>query len=362
MSLKLFRNISDRFSFALLLVFISFTNSFSQSGIYSSGFIFDQAPFKACHASTIAETNKGLVVAWFGGTHEKNKDVEIWASRKTGETWSAPYRVADGIFDGKRYPCWNPVLYQVPDGELMVFYKVGPDPETWWGMLKRSYDGGESWSDAEKLPDGILGPVKNKPVLLDNGVLLCASSTEHEGWKVHMEKTPDFGRTWESVIPVDQSSIYEVIQPAVISPGDGWIQLLCRSKDGAVITAYSKDRGESWSTLAATDLPNPNSGIDAVTLNDGRILLVYNHSYKPKGKWGGPRFPLNVAISENGQLWQASVELEVEPGEYSYPSVIQGSDGKVHIVYTWRREKIRHVVLDPIHLPAGPLEKWDLKD
>jgi predicted neuraminidase len=95
-------------------------------------------------------------------------------------------------------------------------------------------------------------------------------------------------------------------------------------------------------------LPHPGSGIDGVTLADGRHLLVYNHTRRG-------RSPLNVALSQDGRHWQAALVLEREPGEYSYPAVIQTPDGRVHITYTWRRERIKHVVLDPAQLVLRPI-------
>jgi predicted neuraminidase len=93
--------------------------------------------------------------------------------------------------------------------------------------------------------------------------------------------------------------------------------------------------------MTLTSLPNPNSGLDAVTLKDGRHLLVYNHTRSG-------RSPLNVAISPNGREWSATLVLENEPGqEFSYPAVIQSGDGLVHITYTWKRRRIKHATLDP---------------
>ena len=100
-------------------------------------------------------------------------------------------------------------------------------------------------------------------------------------------------------------------------------------------------------------LPNPNSGTDAVTLKDGRHLIVYNHIGGEPGKWGGKRSPLNVAISSDGRTWQGVLVLEDEPNqEFSYPAVIQTSDGLVHITYTWKRQRVRHVVVDPAQFVA----------
>lgn len=242
-----------KFNYPLFTVLIGLTltvnSAFGQSDkaiLLQKEWIYEQASFPECHASTIAETPQGLVAAWFGGTYERHPDVGIWTSSKTTSSWTPPVEVATGVQpDGKRLPCWNPVLFQVPNGELLLFYKIGPSPSTWWEMLKRSADGGKTWSALQK-----------------------------------------------------------------------------------------------------TALPNPNSGTDAVTLKDGRQVLVYNPTSPVAGK-SGPRTPLNVAISDDGKTWKTLAVLEHEPGEYSYPAVIQTSDGRVHITYTWQRKRIRHVVLDP---------------
>src|SRR5262249_20304143 len=159
-------------------------------GLMKSEFVFERAPFEQCHASTIVETGGWLVAAWFGGTGEGHLDVGIWLSRFEEGKWTAPVEGAKGTqADGSRLPCWNPVLFQPKIGPLVLFYKVGPSPRKWWGMLATSDNGGESWSPPRRLPDGILGPIKNKPVELANGDILCPSSTEQNGWQVHFERT-----------------------------------------------------------------------------------------------------------------------------------------------------------------------------
>ena len=130
-------------------------------------FIFESAPFASAHASTIVETRSGLVAAWFGGTREGADDVGIWLSRRVSGKWTPPVEVATGVQnDGRRFPTWNPVLFELRTGELALFYKVGPNPRAWWGMVRTSSDEGRTWSDGRRLPDGILGPIKNKPVRL----------------------------------------------------------------------------------------------------------------------------------------------------------------------------------------------------
>jgi predicted neuraminidase len=322
-----------------------------RSGIITDEFLYEKAPFPSCHSATIAETPTGLVAAYFGGTKERHPDVEIYISRKVNGIWLAPVSVANGIQNDKlRLPTWNPVLYQVLGGDLLLFYKIGPKPSEWWGMMRTSKDGGITWSDAKKLPDGYIGPVKNKPVLLSNGNLFCPSSKEGDGWKVHFEVTKDNGQNWRTIGPIAGGGL-DAIQPSILNHGKGKLQILARSKNRALVESWSSDNGETWSPLAKTSLPNNNSGTDAVTMKDGRHVLVYNHVLPPGDLAKGPRTPLNVAISKDGKEWYAALILEDSPiSQYSYPAVIQTADGMLHFIYTWRREKIKHVVVDPSKL------------
>lgn len=258
--------------------------------------------------------------------------------------------VADGVLnDSVRYACYNPVLYYTPQKELLLFYKIGPNVAGWTGWLKRSTDNGKTWSEREALPEGYLGPIKNKPEFV-NGVLICPSSTEKNGWKVHFEYTKDWGRTWTKSAPINDGKTYMAIQPSILKYKNGDLQVLGRTRNTVVFESKSRDGGKTWSAMGEMDLPNNNSGTDAVTLKDGRHLLLYNH-VMPDSSWvkgKGPRTPLNVSFSKDGKKWYAALVLEDSPiSQYSYPSVIQGKDGMIHIVYTWRRQKIKYVKIDP---------------
>ena len=332
-------------------------NPTTHPGFVSSEFIFETAPFPSCHASTIVQQDHAMVAAWFGGTRERAPDVGIWVSRQVDGKWTPLVEVANGIQkEGPRQPCWNPVLFQPSQGPLLLFYKVGPTPRDWWGMLRSSSDGGKTWSEPTRLPDGFIGPVKNKPVELADGTIISPSSTEAlgrtPGWVPHFEISKDFGKTWtkSAVTPNDPPHIINAIQPSILIHSDGALQAIGRTKEALVFQTFSHDHGQTWDALEFTKLPNPNSGTDAVTLADGRHLLVYNHNPLPKG-----RSPLNVAISKDGKIWESAMVLESDTGEYSYPAVMQDSQKNIHIVYTWHRKRIKHTVLDPTKLITGPL-------
>ena len=310
-----------------------------------SEFVYQEAPFPSCHASTIEEVRPGeFLCAFFGGTSEGQPDVAIWMSRLADGDWSEPHEVIrhEGV------PTWNPVLFQMPDDELLLFYKAGPHTERWTTYLKRSTDAGETWSDAEMLPGGIMGPSRAKPILLEDGTLLCGSEIVNwHNWTVWMDSSPDRGRTWHKHGPIFvPNQGFHVIQPTLFYDQEGNIRMVCRSRSPKrICTAISHDEGKTWSMAQPTELPNPSSGIDAVNLPDGRVALIYNHSTDN-------RHNLSIAISEDGgDTWQAeALILENEPGEFSYPAMIVGEDGNLHATYTWNRERIKYVVIDPDQL------------
>jgi len=317
----------------------------------------DNKPTAECHASTLVELSDGIMAAWFGGTHERHDDVGIWVAVNRKGNWSHPVQVANGFEnDSVRYPCWNPVLFKPTQGPLMLFYKVGPSPSEWWGMLITSDDEGKSWSYPKRLGkdhaiNDLIGPVKNKPIQLADGTIICPSSTEVEindkdQWRIHFEFTKDLGKTWEVVGPINDGIEFNAIQPSILTYGKGKMQILCRTQEGVVGQSWSDDNGKTWGQLKATSLPNPNAGTDAVTLKDGRQLIVYNHSVR-KGEFPTGRNILNVAVSQDGTQWKPIFTLERSPGEFSYPAVIQTADGFVHITYTYLRKSIKHVVIDP---------------
>ena len=344
---------------AALLLALRVAGAPASPAVVTTEFIYEKAPYPSCHASTIVETAGGdLVAAWFGGTAEKNPDVGIWVARfdAANKTWTPSVEVANGVqpavpgqTERTRYPTWNPVLFQPRGGApLMLFYKVGPSPQTWWGMLRTSADGGKTWSEARKLPAGIYGPIKNKPVQLADGTILCPTSDETDEkpskWRIYFERSTDGGKTWAKTPFFNDGIAIGAIQPSVLFHGGAKLQAVGRTRQGKVFSIFSEDNGATWGRIELLAVGNPSSGTDAVTLKDGRHVLVCN----PVAKG---RTPLVVEVSRDGRAWKQEVVLEDEPGEYSYPAVIQTSDGLVHITYTWKRQRVRHVVIDPAKLP-----------
>ena len=307
--------------------------------ILNSEFIYEEAPFPSCHASTIVETKNGLLASWFGGTHERHPDVCIYTSEKIDGKWSTPALVADGIMnDTLRYPCWNPVLFKRANGDAILYYKVGPNPREWWGLYKVSIDEGKTWSEEVNIPDNLLGPIKNKPVELKDGTILYPTSFETpEKWTIYVETSVQELTNWKKV-EIDNNG-FNAIQPTVLFHEGGRLQMLCRSREKKIVETWSDDQGQTWSPVSATVMPNNNSGIDAVTLSNGLHLLICNPIEKGRNK-------IAVFVSADGKAWSEVIVLEDEPeGEFSYPAIIEGKDGTIHITYTFNRVKVKYVHL-----------------
>jgi predicted neuraminidase len=307
-------------------------------------FIFEKAPFPSCHAATLVEVAPDrLLAAWFGGKSEGASDVKIWGAVYDGKMWTPPVVWAEE----PGFPCWNPVLFQSKAGTLSLSYKVGPTPMNWTACVRRSSDDGKTWAAAEPLPAGLLGPIKNKPIQLRDGTLLAGTSVEsHRAWACWVERSTDDGKTWQRHGPmIVPGKPWGLIQPTLLERTDQSILALMRSRDQqAVCQAESRDGGRTWSEAKPTELPNPNSGLDAVRTTTGDFFLVYNHT-----KLG--RFPLNLARStDEGKTWKMVATLEDALGEFSYPAIIQGSDGMLHIAYTWNRRHIKYLTYDPAKL------------
>lgn len=326
----------------------------------------EDRPFDSCHAATLLTLKDGgLLAAYFAGSWEGTPDTAIWVSRRTTTGWQPPVKAADihGI------PMWNPVLYRLPCGTIRLFFKVGPDIPDWKTFFADSLDEGESFSAPRELVPGDetggRGPVKNKPIRLKDGTILAPASTEKGGlWDAFVDISKDGGETWQrsEKVPVrrvllNQADLPQVIdrpydpyylfgrgmiQPTLWEDGEGIVHMLCRTTTSRIFRSHSTDGGRTWSLARDTGLPNNNSGIDLAQLEDGRLVLACNPRENLPGQFRGPRTPLTVSVSEdNGETFTKLFDLENTAGGFAYPAVL-AEGNRVHIVYTWNRERIRY--------------------
>jgi predicted neuraminidase len=282
--------------------------------------------------------------------------VGIWQAQFDGTDWSP----AQKVHFEEESVVWNPVVSKLPSGELLLFYRVGESPRSAVAFLRRSLDSGVNWSEPEMLPAGILGPVKNKPVVLEDGTLICPSSIQagapdatYRSTALWIDISSDGGKTWRKSGPlVAPAHPFGVIEPSLFFDKQGSLRLVCRDralrdgKEGFIWTAVSHDRGLTWSELERTSLPNPDSAMDVVDLGEGRLVMFYNHSFTE-------RFPLSVGTSiDGGKTWAKKCDLEMTTGEF--PAAICTEDGLVHVTYAYEIEsgqrRIKHVTLNPSEL------------
>lgn len=306
-------------------------------------FIFgDDRPFPQCHASTLVRNDDGsFVVAWFGGTEEKDDDVGIWASIGRSGNWSAPVEVAKIRED----PHWNPVLHRTKDGKIYLFFKVGKEISHWETWVQVSEDNGKTWTEAYELVPGDRGgrgPVKNKMIALSDGTWLAGASVEPGRWEVMVDRSEDGGKTWveSPKFKIDTMAIKGkgAIQPTLWESAPGKVHMLVRTTGGVIGRSDSDDNGKTWSEITATSLPNPNSGIDLTRLPDGTLALMYN----PDNENWGSRSPVSLALSyDNGVTWPDVIDIDAgdKEDEFSYPAIISWGDS-VATTYTWNRQKI----------------------
>jgi predicted neuraminidase len=299
----------------------------------TSEFVADPMPTPSCHASTVVEVKPGVILAaWFGGAGEGKPDVAIWSARKADGKWQPPVELAREA----NTPTWNPVLFRGPDSVLWFYYKFGPSPREWSAGRRMSHDDGQTWSAPEHLPAGLYGPIRAKPLVLPDGVIVSGTSVEsYKSWAAWVERSTDAGKTWTRHGPVVPPA-GGIIQPVIVPMEGKHLRFFARSNMGRICVSDSYDEGITWSPAKPTDLPNPSAGIDVVRLKDGRFVMIYNHTERG-------RTPLNLAVSGDGEKWTRFYDLEKDPGEYSYPAMVQAADGSLHITYTWRRQKIKYV-------------------
>ena len=330
--------------------------SASTTPIFRAEFIDPNPPHAMSHVASIAELPNGaLVAAWYAGSREGAGDVAIYLSTRSPATgrWSPPRAIVtrDAVArDLDRYirKLGNSVIFADREGTLWLLY-VTVSVGGWSGSslnLTTSTDGGATWTTGRRLT---LSPffnlaelVKNAPVAVEDGGWVVPIYHEFvstfpellwlrsRGGRVHATKSR-ISAGWygyqPALTPLDEDSALEVLRD------DGATK--------AVSTARSNDAGQRWSRPEAGPLPNPDSGLDAIRLSDGRLLIVFNDSTSGREN-------LRLAISQDGgRTWAGVATLEDEPGaDFSYPFLMQARSGEIHLVYTWKRKAIRHVTFN----------------
>lgn len=311
-----------------------------------------------CHSSSLIEVSPGTLCAvWKGGFGKGKSNIDmkhgvgIWLAFFKDGQWSQP----EQIVQSPNSVCWTPVLCKHPDGKMVLYYRIGKDPRHTVSMFKSSFDGGLSWSKEDILPAGIIGPTKAKPLVDKEGNVICGSSVEAGASDDEFKATACWveilsGQQWSKYGPIEiPGKRFGCIEPALFIDGSGILKMLCRDRsnrinaEGWIWIAESLDMGKTWSELKKTNLPNPDSGIEVLSLNSSDVLVIYNNSHKN-------RFPLSVALSkDHGNSWCPLFNIEEESGEF--PSAIIDSQGYMHISYAWMppgksQRQIKHVMID----------------
>jgi predicted neuraminidase/peroxiredoxin len=312
---------------------------------FSSELIFTKIPGVAVHhCSTITEAPNGdMLCLWYAGSYESSDDQALYLARlpKGQRIWTAPHRIV-----------WDP---EAPPGNAVIF--TGPDQRVWivWGrmegsrptrrgsgwsqcrlMARTSKDNGNTWTADEEMPNSFAWLPRNAPFTMKDGRFALPISghvdSVYAGFLLVLE--PD-NRTWKrfGLMPGGE-------QPTVIQRDSG--ELLCLMRgEPRILQSVSGDGGTTWTTPRRTELKCPDSGIAMTKLKSGRVLLAYNDTDK------SDRTPFNVIQStDDGKTWGEMKAIEQDWGEFSYPCIVQSSDGMVHLTYTYRRFSIKHVTFD----------------
>ena len=329
----------------------------------------DNRPFAQCHAATLLPlSDDRILLAWFGGTRESHGDVAIWAATRTERpstseqhsaltdtaSWSTPRQIAKVTEEAH----WNPVLFSLgEDRGIALHFKVGDSIRRWRTYQQQSLDGGLTWSDAKELVPGDRGgrgAVRCKPILLQGGDWLAGASLERwRQWSAFFDRSKSGTSDWHATKPVqtDRKEFQGkgLIQPTLWESQPGHVHALFRSTAGYVYRSDSDDDGHHWSVARPTSVPNNNSGIDVARLNDGTLALACN---PVPGNWA-PRTPLSILFSrDNGESWPERIDIETEPGEFSYPALLRHRDG-LALAYTWNRRRIAFAEIPKASLPGA---------
>jgi predicted neuraminidase len=351
---------------------------------------FLPSPCVQNHAANLAFLADGLLACvWFGGTMEGMGDISVWMSRLPAGAgrWEQAIRLTDDPERSEQ----NPILFQEPDGRIRLFHTSQPGgrQEECEIRFRTSLDGGASFGPSERLGD-FRGVFVRQPLHIGPGgewllpgfrclALPGRCWTGAEDTAV-MLVSADRGATWRAhEVPESRGAVH--MNP--VKGGSGPMVAFYRNRFAtSVLRSLSHDGGLTWTNPEPTSLPSNNSSIQAIRRRNGRIAMVLNPVNAamsserraslydeiegddgPSGTggaiWGVPRAPLSLVLSaDDGASFPERRDLETGSGycltnnsanglnrEYSYPSILEGPDGSLHIAYTYHRRAIKYVCL-----------------
>lgn len=339
------------YRFILFVFPFLFSLAAQTQAIYQEEFISSPGLFPANHGSSLVELPDGsLLSCWYAGTQEKAKDVQVYCSRKQSNlvmTWDNP---TVAVARQERMPgtpfkyrsLGNAVLYLDSENILWLFYTPIMFFNGWSGAhvdYKISKDFGKTWSSAKSLKSFFGNLAKNKPIKLDDNrfmIPLYHELASHTGYTCTV--THKAGKIIEKIC----NKIFgnDQIQPSLVSPKSDQLFAYMRMNKHVNIGFSEFDfKANQWSLTQATNLPNPDAGVDTLALDDGTILIVYNDSYTGRNI-------LSLAYSKNGKDFKKIWDFENGP-DCSYPAIIKDKNGQVHVTYTYDfRGAIKHVTFN----------------
>lgn len=352
------------------------------------------------HAANLAFLPDGtLTCVWFGGTMEGMGDISVYMSRLAPESdrWSEPEKMSDDPEKSEQ----NPLIFRAPDGRIWLLFTSQTSGNQDGAVVKRriSDDGGKSFGPTDILCDNP-GTFVRQPIVV-NGA---------GDWLLPVFRCiPELGRRWTGNVDTagvlvsrdngvsfalqDVPDSLGAVHMNIVPLGGADMVAFYRNRFATqILRSRSGDDGLTWSAPRPLDLPNNNSSIQAVSLKNGTIAMVYNHANASMSQarrhslydeiegdegaaapqtpssggavWGVPRAPLSLAVSrDGGETFPLRVDLDTGDGhclsnnskdslnrEFSYPSIVEGPDGALHIAYTYFRRAIKYVRLEPGYL------------
>ena len=317
---------------------------------YEAAFVVPEGTFAMNHGSSLVELDNGDVfLTWFAGSEELANDVQIYSSRYRSKTRGySPPRAVVHSGERARGAFWadksigNTVLFYDDAMILWLFYNAIPLPFGGWSTAvvnyKQSRDRGQTWSAAKRFVNVIGNLTRNAPVRVGSNTFLVPLYTElltHKGYVCRVEHVRGDIAAQNCNSAIDAQG---AIQPALATTQEGSILMLLRDQErNSVRRSWSYDHGQTWSPVEDLGMPNPDAAVALTSLDDGRILLVYNDS-------ADERTPLSVAVStDGGRTFRKIRDLETSRGKFSYPAVIQTKDSLIHVTYTYNHKTIKHV-------------------